>query len=304
MKDWYDTVSNRLGDCSVTRGMCNDTELKGYDEALRGKGVLVVAENSEVAGAIVGRIAGRGAEVLVVSGEASELSELLRQGKAHGEGVGGVHGLTVDLARKTELERVFRWVDGTLLHLDILVAVVEEGGAPWPPWPPGDLETWHRFLEERWVMPLLLLEAAGMRMRSRRRGHVLQVALRQGVSMQKPEILRTSRAGDAGSASGVAETTGINGRTEPMWGTLREMLESRRDAFRQFGVQLTVLEVEGGDNLGDRGGRVGGRGGVREGVRGQRRVIPEDVAAAVDFCLRPHRHSVVEAMRLRLPDFG
>lgn len=294
--------------------MCNELELKGGDgrkgveEALRGKGVLVVAENSEVAGAIVGRISGRGAEVLVVSGEASELSELLRRGKVQGEGGVGVHGLTVDLARKTELERVFRWVDGTLLHLDILVAVVEEGGTPWPPWPPGDLETWHRYLEERWVMPLLLLEAAGMRMRSRRRGHILQVALRQGTSKQKAERLRNFRTRGGGEASGAPETSGLTGTntgTEPMWGTLREMLESRREAFREFGVQLTVLEVEGGEPFGDRGGGLGGRvGGVGVDVGRQRRVVPEDVAAAVDFCLRPHRHSVVEAMRLRLPDFG
>ncbi len=319
-------------------------------------GVLVVAESAEVAAAVVGRVvpalAGGGLEVLVATGAAVDLGEVLsaarrmeagsgplgglhwgRGGGGGNWGIGGsaearasqgagsvgpVHGLTVDLSRKEEVERVFRWVDGTLAHLDALIAVVEEVV---PNWPQGDLQKWHAILDRHWVNPLLLVEGAAIRMRSRRRGHILQVALTVGSGAGR------SRS-EHGPWGGMEE--------EPIWSTLREMLELRRADLRRSGIGLTVLEVEGewrkggacamgsGCALGSAVapasvgsekeppepgsafvGALGPPGGGVVGVTnledGPRCPSAQDVAEAVDFCLRAEGRISVESMRLRSP---
>jgi NAD(P)-dependent dehydrogenase (short-subunit alcohol dehydrogenase family) len=276
---------------------------------------LVVAKSPEMAGAVVARLARAGANVLVAAREASDLSHWIASAKGSS---GTVHGMTVDVSRKEEVERVFRWVDGTLLHLDYLVDVLEEerleGG------PAGDLNAWHRELEERWVMPLLLVEAAAQRMRLRRSGHLLQVAIQT----------RTNLGGAAESS----QTVGAYG--QPVWSTLREMLEARRELFRRDGVRLSILEVEG--ELGacawaPGGGRSAAPGSPGEAASGggmppPAHVVPsaptaslgyaslsasrnlqpwagcpspDEVAAAVEFCMGHPRGAVVEVLRLSAP---
>ena len=290
-------------------------------------GVLVVAESAELAAAVVGRVVpdlvGAGLDVLVATGEALDLGSVLSAvrrgvpgssggGSIFGGGFGAqfaaggsqgarssggrVHGLTVDLSRKQEVERVFRWVDGNLAHLDALIAVVEEVV---PDWPQGDLEAWQALLDRHWVMPLLFVEGAAIRMRPRRQGHILQVALTVGAGGNR---MRREK----GPWSALEE--------EPVWHTLREMLELRRGDLRASGIGLTVLEVEGDWRREGGGcasgscsreaavGAVGVSGGISAGLRA-RCPSSEDVAEAVDFCLRAEGRVSVESMRLRAPCF-
>jgi 3-hydroxy acid dehydrogenase/malonic semialdehyde reductase len=259
--------------------MCNNADgNEGKDipgRVLPKKGVLLIAESPALAGAIVGKLAEEGATVLVVTAAAVDLSQLLSRTRGS---PGTVHGMAVDLGRKTELERVFRWVDGTLVSLDVMVVVVAET----PVGEPGaDWEAWHQVLERRWVMPLLLLEGAAIRMRAKRRGHILQVAIREGDARLQ--------SGESGSE----QTRG------PMWWTLREMLEARREGLRSTGVNLTILEVEG-----HAAGRPSDTPTASEGKIAESCPSPEDVALAVQFCLHRRPHALVEAIRLRMPCFG
>ncbi|MEK0446721.1 MAG: hypothetical protein RLZZ399_2042 [Verrucomicrobiota bacterium] len=266
--------------------MCNELDLTRQEgswgghptDSLGQKGVLVIAASHSVAGAVVSKLAGEGAHVLVATEDASELSHLLSGARGS---PGKVQGMTVDVSRKTELERVFRWVDGTLLHLDALVGVVEEESRDRPD---GDLEAWHALLEERWVMPLLLVEGAAMRMRPRRQGHILQVALHsQG---------RMAPAGDSSHVGGGGS------ELEPVWRTLREMLEARREGLRREGIRLTILEVEGLP-AGSACGSSPASGWAR--TEAEPCPSPGDVAEAVHFCLHRRQGAVVEALKLRAP---
>jgi NAD(P)-dependent dehydrogenase (short-subunit alcohol dehydrogenase family) len=269
--------------------MCNELDLSRREgswggspaDSLSQKGVLVIAASHSVAGAVVSKLAGEGAHVLVATEDASELSHSLSGARGS---LGRVQGMTVDVSRKTELERVFRWVDGTLLHLDALVGVVEEESQDRPD---GDLEAWHTLLEERWVMPLLLVEGAAMRMRPRRQGHILQVALHS-----------QTRIG-----GGVESSVGERGRAElePVWRTLREMLEARREGLRSDGIRLTILEVEGLPS-----GAACGRSAAAAWTKTEAEPCPSpgDVAEAVRFCLHRRQGAVVEALRLRAPCGG
>jgi len=240
--------------------MCNFTDSEEPLVSLRGKGVLVVAGCLETVRGVVGALEAEGAQVLVASAQACELTQVVAggMGSASPHVVRGlVRGLTVDLSRHSEIVRVFRWVDGMLPRLDALVSVVDiqdiADGGNGPPgadgrgkssnvFQDGDAAFWRGALEEQCLAPLELLLEAALRMRLRRGGHLLQIGVRSGGA---PSVAaHSSPAGFSGGA-GRGEGPGARGLA---WGMLSRMLEARRKLLAGEGVRLTLLEVLGGGN--------------------------------------------------------
>jgi NAD(P)-dependent dehydrogenase (short-subunit alcohol dehydrogenase family) len=259
--------------------MCNYTDAEESPVSLRGKGVLVVGVRLGAVRGVVEALEGEGAHVLVASAEACELTQV-PAGGAGGASPhvvrGLVRGLTVDLGRRAEIVRVFRWVDGMLPRLDALVSVVEVGAGPGGEAADAagcDVEGWRRAVDEQWLVPLGVALEASSRMRLRRRGLVLQIGVPAGGV--GPEVVGRCGAGGGGGSSAF-----LGGES---WRMLCAMLEARRGFFSEGGVRLTLLEAGLGDAP-----RVRCRGGAGEAVR-----------AAVDFCLHAPGRLSVEFLRVR-----
>ncbi len=316
----------------AAQGALGSHAFPALEASLRGKGVLVVSPRLSVARAIVEALGEEGAQVLVASAHAGDLTQVLVGVKNRPM---AVHGMTVDLARQAELERVFRWVDGMLPRLEVLVSIVEQGpslsgnGAREDEGEDG-VEAWRRTLEQHCVMPLLVVKQAAARMQLRGSGHILQVALHHSrqqpsqsgqasgatvprhVSNQHAQHARASGAlhgangrhlrgygvvnhgerehveveGSSAKAGGV-ESTDAEGN-DLVWRTLQEMMEARRPALWSAGVSLTLLDVDGCGSGAQTWGPSARGGELR----------PEDVAAAVQFCLHQVPRCVVENLRL------
>ena len=140
---------------------------RGATTSLSDKRVLVTGGTTGIGRATVTLLARNGARVLTLGRHQPELDAALEEARATGT---PVEGLTADLARKEDVEAVYRAVDEKLGGIDMLVACAAVGAQPLHEMAEDD---WRYVIETNLIGTLAVARQAILRMDAQGGGSIL-----------------------------------------------------------------------------------------------------------------------------------
>jgi len=240
------------------------------DALLKGKVALVTGASSGIGEACALLLAKRGARVAIAARREQRLQSLAKRICDEG---GEALVLTVDLAREDEAQRMVREAEATFGRLDILVN--NAGVMYLEPIDGADLSRWRHMFELNVLGLIAATQAALPGMRSRRDGHIINIASTAG-------RMATATAGGY-SASKFA----VVAFTE----SLRK--ETFKDNIRVTVIEPGVVETELREHI----AHADTRTAINAWADSMRQLQGIDVANAVLYCVsQPDRVNVNEIL--------
>lgn len=230
-------------------------------QPLKDKSVIVTGGTTGIGRAIARLLATRGARVLIFGRHERELQEVLDEFSTTGP---EIHGITADVSRLEDVQRVFQQADQTFGRLDILVNNAAVEGAEFEVESPESIDYVVRTNVGGYLM---CAHEAVTRMKLRSSGHIVNIGS-MSASLREPD-----------ASTYVATKAAIQGFSE-----------SLRKTVNADGIKVTLIEPGAvATDLVDLSDEA-----KEEAQTNLEMLKPEDIAACVYFCLtQPPRCDVV-----------
>ncbi len=233
---------------------------------LRGKCVIVTGGTKGLGQAITLALASQGARVVVFSRSASAVDRTLERAAAIG---GDVHGLTADIARMSDVQRVFQEADRRLGGLDILI---NNAALPANSILNTDWEEWSPVMDVNLLGAMRCTKEAITRLRKRGGGHIVFI------SSLCTDVL------DAGADLYVASKTGLDGFADSIRKQVAD--ENIKVSIVHPGAMATEMVTETEEEK-------------KQLVAAGEMLHTQPVAEAVIFCLTQPQQVDITSMTIR-----
>ena len=242
------------------------SQTAGYEpESVAGKAIIVTGGTTGIGRATARLLASNGARVLIFGRDEGDLNDALDELRSAG---GEVHGLTADVSRTADVQRVFREADDKLGELDILVNNAAISGGDFPQQEMDDLEY---MVRTNVVGYIACAREATQRMQGRY-GHIVNIGS-MSADLREPN-----------GSTYVATKAAIQGFSE-----------SLRKTVNPGGIKVTLIEP----------GKVATdmvempAPEKQEKQEALEMLRPEDIAACVYYCLTQPRRCDVVSVQIR-----
>lgn len=184
-------------------------------ESVSGKAVLITGGTTGIGRTTALLLASMGARVMIFGRNADALEDTLKDFR-EAQLEDRVHGITADVSRKEDIEKIFREVDSQLDGLDILVNNAAIG---YKTVMDGHYEEWAYAVNINILGYIACTHEAVKRMRKKGGGHIVNIG-----SM-------SAHTKDEGSSVYVATKSGIRGFSEAL-----------RKEINKDGIKVTLIE--------------------------------------------------------------
>ena len=243
------------------------SQTAGYEpESVAGKAIIVTGGTTGIGRATARLLASNGARVLVFGRDEGDLNDALDELRSAGGGE--VHGLTADVSRTADVQRVFREADDKLGDLDVLVNNAAISSDDFLEQGLDDLEY---VVRTNVVGYIACAREATQRMQGRY-GHIVNIGS-MSADLREPD-----------GSTYVATKAAIQGFSE-----------SLRKTVNPGGIKVTLIEP----------GKIAtdmvemSKAEKEEKEKALEMLRPEDIAACVYYCLTQPRRCDVVSVQIR-----
>jgi NADP-dependent 3-hydroxy acid dehydrogenase YdfG len=239
-----------------------------WKESLNRKRILITGGTTGIGRQIALLLSSLGAHCLICGRNKEQIDETIAAAKAIDD-TASCYGVVADLAQKSDIEKVFKQVDGCLGGLDILISNAALGYGSITE---GTYDDISYIVQTNLTAYLACTQLALKRMKAIGGGHIIYIG-----SM-------SADVREEGSSVYVATKAGIQG-----------FAESLRKELNQMNIKITLIEPGSVDT----DMQPGGQSEKQQQIDTHEMLPAEDIAMAVGFCLVQDQRCDIVEMKIR-----